>query len=849
MSGIPTAQRTPAVNTETTESDFESTDKRQFLVQAGNGQPLCRSRSRIRKFITHREIDMKIRFIIAVAALAWSTANAQVTTAFTYQGELEQSGTPASGDYDFEFRLYDMQTGGAQVAGAISVADLFVDGGLFSVELDFGNVYGLADLWLDVRVRDGASGGSFTPLLPRQKITPAPIALNAQSVEPGVVGSAEIIDGSVGADDIDPAEVQARVNGSCSSGEAIGAIAANGSVTCTASGASGSSWSLSGNAISAGSFLGTTNAEPLELRAADSRVFEALDANDDGSHAPNIVLGSDQNVVAATVHGATVSGGGGGFPNRATGNYATVVGGVGNTASGTASIAGGRSAMAEGFSAVALGQSAIAAETRSFAVHGRALGRHSVSLGQDSTALGEWAFATGPFSVANGRFSTAIGREAFADAESAIALGFSTTASGIESFAAGSNTTASGDFSTALGSDNEASGATSTVLGVLTSASGSVSLATGFDSDAAGATSTAMGLSTSASGVAAMAVNEDTEAGGDSSLAAGRNVRVRGADLTGETDIDGSCIAPVGGCGDEGTFIWGDSQNVTTTSTAPDQFLIRARGGVGIGTNAPRNQLDVRRTSKGAALNANHVAVIENEATNNGHVLALKSNTATPGSDENFITFKASGSNVGAIEGDGSGGVTMVSGGADFAELLPVRVDSEMPRPGDVVGVIDGRISLDTRGANQLMVVSTQPIIVGNAPGGERTAGSLPVAFLGQVPVRVRGPVSAGDLLVASGKSDGHALAVDRSAWNPAQHGPVIGQAWESSDGQAPTRIRAAIGIGQAAAAERALRRQQAVILSQAHRIESLEARFQALETRLDRRYGDRPAVRATAAE
>jgi hypothetical protein len=489
------------VNTEKPAPHFESGDTRQFLVQAGNGQPLCRSRSRVREFVTHREIDMKMRFIIAVAALAWSTASAQVTTAFTYQGELEQSGTPATGDYDFEFRLYDMQTGGAQVAGAISVADLFVDGGLFSVELDFGNVYGLADLWLDVRVREGASGGSFTPLLPRQKITPAPIALNAQSVEPGVVGSAEIIDGSVGADDIDPADIQARVTGSCSSGEAIGAIAANGSVTCNTSGAgSGSSWSLSGNAISAGSFLGTTNAEPLALRAADSRVFEAVDANDDGSHAPNIVLGSDQNVVAATVHGATVSGGGGSNPNRAEANYATVLGGTGSAAFGTASIAGGRFATASGSRAVALGQGAFAGETRSFAVHGRALGPDSVSLGQESTAVGEWAFATGPFSVANGRFSTAIGREAFADAESAIALGYSTTAegeaavalgadttaSGFKSFAAGSDTTASGDFSTALGAGNEASGSTSTVLGTSTSASGRVSLATGFGTAAAG---------------------------------------------------------------------------------------------------------------------------------------------------------------------------------------------------------------------------------------------------------------------------------------------------------------------------------------------------------------------------
>jgi len=793
---------------------------------------------------------MRIRFIIAIAALAWSTANAQVTTAFTYQGELEQSNAPATGDYDFEFRLYDMQTGGAQVASAISVADLFVDGGLFSVELDFGNVYGLADLWLDVRVREGASGSGFISLLPRQKITPAPIALNAQSVEPGVVGSLELADGSVRGDDIDPAEVQARVTGSCSSGEAIGAIAANGSVTCNASGGSGSSWSLSGNAISPGAFLGTTNTGPLEFRVASERLVRLLDGRsgpNSNKHAPNVVIGASENEVDAQAVGASVLGGGAadwpvcGFGgsescrNLASGDFSTVMGGRGNRASGLSSVAMGDSVRASAFSATAMGFGSTAS------------GRSSLAAGNRTQARGRSATAFGDFSRAISDYATAIGRNADAEGEGAVALGADTTASGIESFAAGSNTTASGDLSTALGADNEASGSTSTVLGFSTSASGSLSLATGFGSAAAGAASTAMGLSTSASGDAAMAVNEDTEAGGDSSLAAGRNVRVRGADLTGEADVNGSCTASVGRCGDEGTFIWGDSQSLTTESTGPDQFLIRAQGGVGIGTNAPRNQLDVRRTATGSALNANHVAVIENEATNNGHVLALKSNTATPGSDENFITFKAAGANVGAIEGDGSGGVTMISGGADFAELLPVRAGSAMPRPGDVVGVIDGRIGLDTRGAQQLMVVSTQPIIVGNAPGGERTAGSMPVAFLGQVPVRVRGPVSAGDLLVASGDSDGYAIAVDSASWNPAQHGPVIGAAWESKPADR-TSVRAAVGIGQAAA-ERALLHQQQVIRRQADRIERLEVRFRALETRLDRRFDDRPAVRATAAE
>ena len=799
---------------------------------------------------------MLSRLLVAVIAsiffLAPGSPDAQVTTAFTYQGELEQSGASATGDYDFEFRLYDMQTGGLQIGSAVSVNDLFVDGGLFSVELDFGNVFGADDLWLDVRVREGASGGGFISLLPRQKITPAPIALNAQSVGPGTVGSAQIVDGSVGAGDIDAGEVQARVTGTCPSGEAVGSIAANGSVTCNESGGSGSSWSLSGNAISGGLFLGTTNAEPLEFRVASERVVRLLDGRsgpNSDKHAPNVVIGASENEVDAQVVGASVLGGGatdwpicGVFGsescrNLASGDFSTVMGGRGNRASGVASVAMGDSVRAMGFYSTALGFGSTAS------------GRSSLAGGNRTQALGRGATALGDFSRAILDNATAIGRNAVAEGEAAVALGADTSASGLESFAGGSETTASGDFSTALGAASEAAGPSSTALGLGTDAIGSASLATGFGSNAGGAAATAMGQFTTAAGDAAMAVNDDTDAGGDSSFAAGRNVRVRDAAGVSETDGSGNCTASVGRCGDEGVFIWGDSQNVTTTSTGPDQFLIRARGGVGIGTNAPRNQLDVRRTSIGGALNSNHVAVIENEATNNGHVLALKSNTGTPGSDENFITFKASGSNVGAIEGDGSGGVTMVSGGADFAELLPVRADSETPRPGDVVGVFDGRISLDTRGAPKLMVVSTQPIIIGNAPGGDRPEGWLPVAFMGQVPVRVRGAVAPGDLLVASGNADGRAVAVARDAWDPAIHGPVVGQAWSEADGGIDSTVKAVVGVGQAAAAEHALRRQQAVIRWQSDRIERLEARFEAMETRLRQLTDDSPGILATAAE
>lgn len=65
-------------------------------------------------------------------------------------------------------------------------------------------------------------------------------------------------------------------------------------------------------------------------------------------------------------------------------------------------------------------------------------------------------------------------------------------------------------------------------------------------------------------------------AGGDYSFAAGRQAKVRTAVQVGGGDTDG----------DQGTFVWADSTAADFTSTGNDQFLIRADGGVGIGTNS-----------------------------------------------------------------------------------------------------------------------------------------------------------------------------------------------------------------------------------------------------------------------
>ncbi len=105
-------------------------------------------------------------------------------TAWTYQGRLMDDSNPADGPYDFQFRLFDDPCTGTQQEGTIEVNDLEVIDGYFTVELDFGSsVFDGDARWLEITIRPGDSNDSndFATLSPRQKTTPAPYALYAES--------------------------------------------------------------------------------------------------------------------------------------------------------------------------------------------------------------------------------------------------------------------------------------------------------------------------------------------------------------------------------------------------------------------------------------------------------------------------------------------------------------------------------------------------------------------------------------------------------------------------------------------------------------------------------------------
>ncbi len=105
---------------------------------------------------------------------------ATLDTAFTYQGRLTDGSGPANGVYDFRFRLFDAASGGSSVGSTVDRSGVRVTDGLFTVELDFGDVFDGRALWLEVGVKK-ATESSYT-VLGRQKLAATPYAL---SLRPG----------------------------------------------------------------------------------------------------------------------------------------------------------------------------------------------------------------------------------------------------------------------------------------------------------------------------------------------------------------------------------------------------------------------------------------------------------------------------------------------------------------------------------------------------------------------------------------------------------------------------------------------------------------------------------------
>jgi hypothetical protein len=420
----------------------------------------------------------------------------------------------------------------------------------------------------------------------------------------------------------------------------------------------------------------------------------------------------------------------------------------------------------------------------------------------DATNVGDWSVALGYNTTASAPISTAMGSRTTASGSNAMAMGDRTTASDASATAMGSNTTASGIDATAMGNDTEASGIGATAMGNETTASGG---------DA-----TAMGSQTTASGIDATAMGRRTTAATDQSVTIGQC-------SSANTSPDNSLFAVGNG-----------SYSVETCDSRSDALVLKENGDFGLSTSSPVAHLHVQESVKesGATNLGRHAGVVENTSTESGaDVFALKTALNDPGSITNFISFLDADEQIGTIQGTG-GGIELTSKTADFAEELPVEDGARKPEAGEVVGVRGGEVGLDTRRADRVMIASTSPIMTGNAtPDTEADDNErVAVAFVGQVPAKVRGSVEMGDLIVASGKGDGTGRAVSPSEYRRAKHGPIAGQAWSAKETSEVGEVTVAVGLGRSGAVAEQLEEQRKTNQKQEAQIEDLKKRLAALE-------------------
>lgn len=123
----------------------------------------------MRQLVRNGRLSSLAVLAICLVTVGVNAARGQ-DSVITYQGQLKSNGEPVDGSANFEFHLFDQQTGGNEV-GAPIIQSLLVQDGLFTVPLDFGIFpYTLSEpLWLEIQVN--------SETLPRQPLTPTPYSL------------------------------------------------------------------------------------------------------------------------------------------------------------------------------------------------------------------------------------------------------------------------------------------------------------------------------------------------------------------------------------------------------------------------------------------------------------------------------------------------------------------------------------------------------------------------------------------------------------------------------------------------------------------------------------------------
>ena len=519
-----------------------------------------------------------MRYLTALLILL-ATAVAHADTTITYQGQLQDASGPVTGTPGMEFRLYDNLIGGSQVGDAVVANAVPVTEGLFQVDLDFGEQAYAGGLWLAIIIEG-------SPLEPRQAITGAPFAISAAagSGSNWAISGSDIYysDGNVGIGTSSPSvalDVIGSATFGASTNQAIEQLSfVGGGSQNTASGLRDTVVGGFQNIASGGSSFvagGSLN------HASGARSFVGGGEDNVASGRMSFVGGGGEN----TANGFQSFIGGGqanstGQTNTTEGQLSFIGGGAGNIASGLASFIGG------GVSNRASGSLSFAAGRRANAQHdGAVVWADDTNSAFESSGINQFLIRAGG-GVGVNTENPANSLTVAGDADFSGAVGIGTISPSValdvvgsgkfghsSNLASGTNTFVAGG---ANGIRNHAEGNHSFVGGGLDNFAGADTSFVG-----GGRENTASGSRSFVGGGFGNSATGDWSfvSGGNSNTASGVNSFAAGIRAKAVHDY---------------AFVWDSNPFFDYASTGKGQFLIRATGGVGIGTNNPTNSLSVR---------------------------------------------------------------------------------------------------------------------------------------------------------------------------------------------------------------------------------------------------------------
>lgn len=126
---------------------------------------------------------MKLGFLAIIFAGITVLSNYAIaqSTAFNFQGRMNEGSAPANGRYDLQFKLFDAITGGTQLGPSVVRSNTTLIDGVFGVQLDFGSspYIDANQYFLEIGVRPNGSSNPHVILGARQQVLSVPIAVRS----------------------------------------------------------------------------------------------------------------------------------------------------------------------------------------------------------------------------------------------------------------------------------------------------------------------------------------------------------------------------------------------------------------------------------------------------------------------------------------------------------------------------------------------------------------------------------------------------------------------------------------------------------------------------------------------